>query len=155
MSMNSQIRLIEETWQDPITSTFTSPLLKIAKRDIDYLLDKVKQYEKELEVREMDRLEEMTQSHFRGHAIEKLDGEWVYSDTKESTVKTYEKRPCGHCDKMPTQEGHDACLGTLIGVMNACCGHGQTNEAYAQLLDGHGIHGEDAITVMAILKKHS
>ena len=37
---------------------------------------------------------------------------------------------CGKCKKGPTKEGHDGCLGTLPGVMNACCGHGDINDAY-------------------------
>ena len=39
---------------------------------------------------------------------------------------------CLHCKKHNTPEGHDGCIGTLIGVMNACCGHGETSSAYVQ-----------------------
>ena len=39
---------------------------------------------------------------------------------------------CGHCNMKRTEEGHDGCIGTLTNVMNACCGHGQTNMAYIQ-----------------------
>jgi hypothetical protein len=95
------------------------------------------------------------ESYLRGYKIEMHNGEWVFSDTKESTVATWQKRPCGHCGKYNTIEGHDGCLGTLSGVMNACCGHGQENDAYVQFLDGFSIHGKDAVTVMQILKKHS
>lgn len=95
----------------------------------------------------------MKKSYLRGHKIEKIDGEWVFSDTKEPTVKTWHKRPCGYCGEYNTPEGHDGCLGTLPGVMNACCGHGQTNEAYVQFLDGFSVHGKDAITIMQILKQ--
>lgn len=31
-----------------------------------------------------------------------------------------------------TIQGHDGCIGTLEGVMNACCGHGQDSCAYVQ-----------------------
>lgn len=31
---------------------------------------------------------EMKKSYLRGHKIEKIDSEWVFSDTKEPTVKT-------------------------------------------------------------------
>src|SRR5690625_1901227 len=96
----------------------------------------------------------MSKSYLRGHEIELLNDEWVYSDTKEPTVQTYQHRPCGHCGEHNTKEGHDRCLGTLPGVMNACCGHGQTNEAYVQLLDGFSVHGKDAMKIMNILKKH-
>lgn len=95
----------------------------------------------------------MTKSKFRGHAIEYLNDQWVFSDTKESTAATWESRTCGHCEMHNTEEGHDACLGALPGVMNACCGHGQTNATYVQLLDGHCIHGVDAVMMQGILKQ--
>lgn len=42
------------------------------------------------------------------------------------------KEYCTHCNKSRTPEGHDGCIGTLKNVMNACCGHGETNMAYVQ-----------------------
>lgn len=95
----------------------------------------------------------MSKSYLRGHKIEFLNDEWIFSDTKESTDSTYEDRPCNHCDLYQTEEGHDACLGTLSGIMNACCGHGRSSESYVQFMDGYCIHGEDASTVLDILKK--
>ena len=94
-------------------------------------------------------------SYFRGHEIEFLNDEWVYSDTKESTVKTHEERGCGYCNCMPTPEGHDACLSTLVGLMNACCGHGESREAYVQFWDSNCVRGEEAITIQNILKNNS
>jgi hypothetical protein len=94
----------------------------------------------------------VTKSFLRGHEIEFVNGEWVYCDTKEPTATSYNNRPCGHCEKEQTKEGHDGCLGTLNGIMNACCGHGQTNEAYVQFLDGHSVHGEDTMTILNILR---
>lgn len=44
----------------------------------------------------------------------------------------YEKNVCGHCDLKRTPKGHDGCVGKLDGVMNACCGHGETTQAYVQ-----------------------
>ena len=84
-----------------------------------------------------------------------MNGQWIYSDTKKSTIDTWQKRPCGRCGKFPTKEGHDACLGTLPGVMNACCGHGHgdNRDAYVQFLDGFSIHGKEAITILTILTK--
>jgi len=35
--------------------------------------------------------------YLRGHKIELQNGKWVYSDTKEPTSETWQKRPCGHC----------------------------------------------------------
>ena len=95
----------------------------------------------------------MPHSKLRGYDIEYINNEWVYSDTKKSTISTFESRPCGHCGKYNTLEGHDACLGELKGIMNACCGHGVASEAYVQFLDVFSIHGEDAVIVLNILKK--
>ena len=39
---------------------------------------------------------------------------------------------CDECRSNPTAEGHDACIGTLPNIMNACCGHGGLNEPYVQ-----------------------
>lgn len=47
---------------------------------------------------------------------------WVYV---EDGVDAWDNpRECPKCNKLPTPEGHDACLGTLPGVKFACCGHG-------------------------------
>lgn len=96
----------------------------------------------------------MQKSYIRGHEIEFLNGEWVYCDTKEPTQSSFGERSCGYCNEFRTPEGHDACLGTLNGVMNACCGHGQINEAYVQFMDGYSIHGKDATTILDVLKKY-
>jgi len=45
----------------------------------------------------------------------------------------YEKEVCGHCNLKRTSEGHDGCIGALLNVKNACCGHGEDNIAYVQL----------------------
>ena len=95
----------------------------------------------------------MVKSCLRGHEIEFVNDEWIYSDTKEPTISTYGTRPCGYCGLGYTEEGHDGCLGTLKGLMNACCGHGETREAYVQFLDSSVVDGQDAITIMSILKK--
>lgn len=92
--------------------------------------------------------------YLHGHQIECKNGKCFYVDTGELTSTTYKDRPCGHCGKFPTKEGHDACLGTLPGLMNACCGHGQLSESYVQFMDGIVINGEDATTIIEILKKH-
>ena len=68
-------------------------------------------------------LRQMTaRSHSRGHHIEYNGKEWIWTDTKEPIEEN--ERPCKRCGRMPTPEGHDACLGTLEGVSSACCGHG-------------------------------
>lgn len=45
---------------------------------------------------------------------------WFYIDGS----KTDKIRPCPKCNKLPDENGHDACLSKLPGVKNACCGHG-------------------------------
>ena len=87
-------------------------------------------------------------NYLRGHKIEIINGVWCYSDNRIPTCSEWKTRPCGHCNKHNTLEGHDACLGTLPKVMNACCGHGQNNEAYVQLLNGQSIHGVKAIELI-------
>ncbi len=47
--------------------------------------------------------------------------EWRYLD---GVAVTGHPRPCPQCGRMPTPEGHDACLGTIPGAAGACCGHG-------------------------------
>jgi len=60
---------------------------------------------------------------------------------------------CNKCNKPPTKEGHDGCLGVLQGnVRNACCGHGKNSQAYIQYFDGTRIAGEEAIREQKRLK---
>ena len=96
----------------------------------------------------------MQTSKLRGHNIELNNGQCVYSDTKEPTVGNFQNRECGRCGKPFTEEGHDACLGILPGVMNACCGHGDERDAYVQFLDGFSINSEDAVVILEVLKKY-
>ena len=80
----------------------------------------------------MTRLETPAElRRYRGHAIAKNEmGRWVYADG--TLVSVDPDRACGHCGKPNTPEGHDACLGTIPGAINACCGHGSPGEAYVQ-----------------------
>lgn len=89
----------------------------------------------------------------RGHPIVIVDGTWVYKDTGNPTATIYKDRACGHCGRTETKEGHDACLNTLPGVMNACCGHGDEEASYIQFLDGHSIHGPSATVIINELRK--
>lgn len=81
----------------------------------------------------------------RGHPMhfDESRNQWIYDDGQP--VPSDPDRPCGHCGLANTPEGHDGCLGTLPGVMNACCGHGATEDAYIQFPDGTSIHGEEAV----------
>lgn len=80
----------------------------------------------------------------RGHKTYKdRSGTWRYVDTGDPTFR----RDCGHCGTPDRDDGHDACIGELKGgVMNACCGHGQTAEAYIQYWTGERVAGEVALT---------
>jgi hypothetical protein len=97
----------------------------------------------------------MAKSYLRGHPIEYKNGQWVFCDNQEPTKDTYNERPCGKCGAFQTEEGHDPCLQTLPGTMNACCGHGIQSSAYIQFLDGFSIHGLDALVVLNVLKKYA
>lgn len=61
-------------------------------------------------------------SHKRGNPIyfDTDKKEWLSED---STPVEFDQR-CSRCGQLPTPEGHDACLGTLPGIENACCSHG-------------------------------
>ena len=89
--------------------------------------------------------------YLRGHKIVNEDGQWRYLDNMEPTADN--PRKCGSCDDKDREDGHDACIGELKGLMNACCGHGQQRTAYVQFLDGTGVHGVDATTIIEILKR--
>src|SRR5699024_4237358 len=87
--------------------------------------------------------------YLRGHEIRKRsDGKFVYCDNGELTAYTWMNRPCGYCGKDNTKEGHGGCLGTLPNVMNACCGHGNINEAYVQYWDRTVVSGKEVIEIM-------
>lgn len=87
-------------------------------------------------------------SRWRGHAIQKMGARWVYSDSR-LPVALRPDRPCGFCRAPNTAHGHDACFGQLPGVMNACCGHGETKDAYVQMCDGRRFAGRHALQIAA------
>lgn len=95
-------------------------------------------------------------SSLRGHKIIENEGVFRFADTGESTVETWEQRPCGYCGLSNTIEGHDGCLGTLEGVVNACCGHGCVDDAYVQFCTGEVLRkGMAARFFEAQLKKEA
>ena len=61
---------------------------------------------------------------------------------------------CAKCGFLPTEEGHDGCLGTLDEniVMNACCGHGLDRQAYVQYWNGEYVRGEIALEIINEIK---
>lgn len=77
----------------------------------------------------------------RGHEIEEINGKFFYIDNGQPTAETWKERPCGHCGKHNTDKGHDACLGELPGVSNACCGHGDRDNSYIQFENGIIVRG--------------
>lgn len=94
----------------------------------------------------------MKTSKLNGHKIEHNGDEWIFSDTKESTIETHAKRPCGHCGMHKTKDEHDHCIANLKGVDNACCGHGCDDDAYIQYSGGLILRGGDAISAFKGLK---
>ena len=73
-------------------------------------------------------------SHKRGHEIyyDKTSGTWRYVK-EDISILLFNKR-CVRCEKLPAKD-HDACLGDLAGVTDACCGHG-VKEPYFVLENG-------------------
>lgn len=57
-------------------------------------------------------------------------------------------RPCKKCGKMPSENGHDACIENLPNVTNACCGHGNDENAYVIL----EYHGKEAAEIIKKIK---
>lgn len=92
-------------------------------------------------------------SRFRGYEIRERKGEWFFTDTGEPVASTWRHRPCGHCRLYNTPEGHDGCIGTIEGAINACCGHGDAGTAYVQLADGTERRGPDAWSLIDQLRK--
>ncbi len=82
-------------------------------------------------------------SRWRGHDIYFKDDRWFYLNT--STPVADSECPCGHCGAKVTENGHDGCIGKLPSVMNACCGHGVTSDAYVQFRDSTRIAGSEAV----------
>jgi len=74
-----------------------------------------------------------------GNKVKYIHGVWVYEDN--IPVKDNPIPPCPRCGKVPSLEGHDACIANLPGVKNACCGHG-VHRGYIQFIDGRIIRGD-------------
>ena len=79
----------------------------------------------------------MSVDRHRGNDIHNVNGVACYFDGKP--VRDEPDRACGFCRLPNTAAGHDGCLGTLPGVMNACCGHGQIECAYVQSSEWNGL----------------
>ena len=90
----------------------------------------------------------MVTARWRGHAVEFTGGLWLYRDTRQAVYSDPE-RGCGHCGEPNSPEGHDACIARLPGVINACCGHGDTREAYVMFDADRRLSGAVAVAWMA------
>lgn len=60
-------------------------------------------------------------SFSRGHVIIYDGSKWVYEDDGTDAMLV---RACVRCNRLPTPDGHDACLGFVPAAISACCGHG-------------------------------
>ncbi len=89
----------------------------------------------------------MIRSYYRGHEIQLRKEIWCYRDTNIN-VESFKNIYCGYCSQPQTKDGHDACIGILENVMNACCGHGKDDEAYIQFLDGVCVRGKEALSII-------
>ncbi|HDZ24927.1 hypothetical protein LCGC14_1060700 [marine sediment metagenome] len=94
----------------------------------------------------------LKEHQFRGNKIELVNDGWVFSTSGEPVEDSWKETPCGICGEKSTEEGHDKCIGTLPGVMNACCGHGQIDEAYVVFSDERILRGGNALDVISKLK---
>lgn len=94
----------------------------------------------------------MDKDLLRGNPMICVKGQWFYTDTMEPTVENWRKTPCGVCKRMRNANGDDPCIEKLPGgVMNACCGHGVTEEAYIQFYGGNRVHGALAVKLQNVL----
>lgn len=89
----------------------------------------------------------MQRSFYRGHPLiwegDKETGQWLFEDTKEPLPSHGgENRPCKKCGaNILLGIEVDPCLGQLPGVDNACCGHGEREEAYIRFNNGKVVKG--------------
>lgn len=98
----------------------------------------------------------------RGHPIyfDEAGDCWRYEDTGEPTAETWHERPCGHCGLYGNSNDGDVdpCLGVLAGVTNACCGHGNPEDAYISFHGGLVIRGfeidELHFRTFSLMEKH-
>lgn len=89
----------------------------------------------------------------RGNEIYLTDsGSYKYKDDDTNTLDNWKTKPCGACGLGFTKEGHDGCIGELKDVINACCGHGISNDAYVQFSKTNRIDGQDAINYIKSCK---
>ena len=80
-----------------------------------------------------------TKTNCRGHWLfyDDISKEWYHGETHEKYTPELDKRlVCTKCNKLPAENGHDACMMNVPNVAFACCGHGVENQAYLKYEDG-------------------
>ena len=83
--------------------------------------------------------------YHRGHAM-RIRGRCVAGTQRRACwCQTTRSQRAGTAESRLHRKRHDGCLGTLPGVVNACCGHGTDGEAYVSLDDGRRLAGLDAL----------
>ena len=85
-------------------------------------------------------------ARLRGHQCIHTDMGWRYADDGELVDDV---RSCAHCGRPPIAVPGivgrvDACIGVVPGVVRACCGHGEPDDAYVVYKDGTTIRGRQA-----------
>ena len=59
------------------------------------------------------------------------DNDELVPKDEEGASQPDANHPCPQCGQLPGPTGHDPCIDSLAGVDFACCGHGDTTQAYA------------------------
>lgn len=90
-------------------------------------------------------VEVVATSRVRGHPVRWDSCLEVWRYSSDGAIAYAEDRVCSHCGDPATADGHDSCISSLAEAENACCGHGDTVNAYVQFRDGHLIRGSDAV----------
>jgi len=84
---------------------------------------------------------DMVTGFYNGHEVYLMGMDWFYMDTGEN-IKSVSQRKCPNCGEYATKEGHDFCIANLPNVKNACCGHGNIDEAYIEFNNGKIVRGK-------------
>ncbi len=80
--------------------------------------------------------------HDHGHLLYRIDRDspYVYADTGQPH-HAGPPRPCAACGREVVHDAPDPCLGTLPGVIFACCGHGVPGLSYVTFEEGTTLRG--------------
>lgn len=71
-----------------------------------------------------------------------VEDKWIYEDNHaDIPAHGGEIRPCKKCGAVFPLDEVDPCLGVLLGVDNACCGHGVRSKSYVCFTSGVALEG--------------